>query len=269
MLRQPAVAGQFYPSDSRELASLVRKFSKQEETSILRRARACLVPHAGYAYSGHVAGAVFGRIQFPKKIVILGVRHFPQGADAAIVSGGAWRTPLGDAPVDAQLADKLRAECPALKEDSVAHANEHSLEVQLPFLQVLVPGFSFVPIALGTIDFEALQGIGQGIGRLIRASDEEVLLLATSDLNHYEEDVTTRRKDAKAIAQLEALDARGLYEVCHRHSISMCGLGPAIAMLTALVALGRKPAETVKYATSAEVSGDYGRVVGYAGMIFS
>jgi AmmeMemoRadiSam system protein B len=231
--------------------------------------KACLVPHAGYVYSGHVAGAVFARMALPKKILILGVRHFPRGEPVAILSNGAWRTPLGDAEIDASLAETLRRECRLLREDSVAHSAEHSLEVQLPFLQVLAPGFTFVPVALGTVRFEDLVSVGEAVARGLAAQTEDVLLVTTSDLNHYEDDAITRVKDRKAIDQLLALDARGLYDTCRKEEISMCGLGPSVAMLTALCAIGAKKAELVRYATSGDVSGDHDSVVGYAGMTFS
>lgn len=230
--------------------------------------KACLVPHAGYLYSGPVAGAVFARVKLPRKIIILGVRHFPRGEKGAILLSGAWRTPLGDAQIDGELAEALQGECALLREDGVAHAEEHSLEVQLPFLQVLEPEFTFVPVALGMVRFEDLVSVGEGIARVMSESKEEVLLLATSDLNHYEDDATTRVKDGKAIEKILALDGRGLYDTCRNEKISMCGLGPAVAMLTAMNALGANGAEVVKYATSADASGDRRAVVGYAGMIF-
>jgi AmmeMemoRadiSam system protein B len=212
---------------------------------------------------------VLARVELPQKLIILGVRHYPRGEEAAILSSGAWRTPLGDAPIDEALAEALRQACPLLHEDSVAHNGEHSLEVQVPFLQVLAPGFTFVPIALGTVRFESLVSVGEAIGRVLANSKQNVVLLTTSDLNHYEDDATTRIKDQKAIDKLLALNPRGLYDTCRNEEISMCGLGPAVAMLTALNALGVKKAELVKYATSADVSGDRDQVVGYAGMIFS
>ena len=268
MLRLPAVAGRFYPSDPKELTSLVRKYSQPDSQHAPMQVKACLVPHAGYMYSGHVAGAVLARVALPEKIIVLIVRHYTRGEPAASLSGGAWRTPLGDAPIDDALAGALSRECPLLREDSVAHSTEHSLEVQLPFLQVLAPAFSFVPVALGTVQFESLVSIGEGIARVLGNSKENVLLLTTSDLNHYEDDTTTRVKDHKAIDRLLALEARGLYDTCRNEEISMCGLGPAVAMLTALNSLGAKKAELVKYATSADVSGDRSQVVGYAGMLF-
>lgn len=268
MLRLPAVAGRFYPSNPSELTSLIRQYTKPEKQASPVKANACLVPHAAYLYSGHVAGAVFARITLPRKIVILGVRHFPRGQAAAILTSGAWRTPFGDALIDEAMARSIRAACPLLKEDSVAHSGEHSLEVQLPFLQVLVPEFTFVPVALGTIRYEELVSVGQGIGRVLARAGEDVLLLTTSDLNHYEDDAATREKDAKAIDRLLSLDALGLYDTCRNQDISMCGLGPAVAMLTALAALGATQADLVRYATSGDVSGDRSAVVGYAGIIF-
>jgi len=269
MLRLPAVAGRFYPSNSAELTALIRKYTVADAGHSPIPLRACLVPHAGYVYSGHVAGAVLARIALPRKIIILGVRHYPRGEPAAILSSGAWRTPLGDARIDEEFAEALKKACPLLQEDSVAHSMEHSLEVQLPFLQVLAPEFTFVPVALGTVQFESLVRVGEAIGSVLEAWKENVLLLTTSDLNHYEDDSTTRVKDRKAIEQLLALEPRGLYDTCRNEEISMCGLGPAVAMITALNALGVKESELVKYATSADVSGDRSAVVGYAGMIFS
>jgi MEMO1 family protein len=270
MLRLPAVAGRFYPANPNELASVVRRLSVPGDASSWEKfsVTACLVPHAGYMYSGAVAGEVFGRIALPKKIMILGVRHFPRGESAAVLTSGAWRTPLGDAPIDTELAMALRDACPRLREDAVAHSQEHSLEVQIPFLQVLAPGFSFVPVALGTVRFEDLVSVGEALARVLTAAKEPVLLLATSDLNHYEDDATTRVKDAKAVKKLLALDARGLFDVCREEKISMCGLGPAVATITALRVMGVTRGALVRYATSADVSGDTSSVVGYAGIVW-
>src|SRR5713226_8845870 len=161
MLRLPAVAARFYPSDPAEVTALIRKYTSSDPGQPPIPARACLVPHAGYVYSGHVAGAVLARIALPRKIIVLGVRHYPRGESAAILSSGAWRTPLGDARIDEELAEALKKACPVLSEDPVAHSAEHSLEVQLPFLQELVPEFSFVPVALGTARFESLIEVGE------------------------------------------------------------------------------------------------------------
>jgi hypothetical protein len=269
MLRLPAVSGRFYPSSPAELTALIRQYTKVDDANEPEHAKACLVPHAGYFYSGLVAGAVYARMAIPKKILILGVRHYPHGANAAILSSGAWRTPLGDVPIDEALAQALRAACPLLQEDGVAHSSEHSLEVQIPFLQVLQREFTFVPVALGSVRFEDLVIVGEAIGRVIAAASDEILLLTTSDLNHYENDATTRVKDRKAIDRILAVDARGLYDTCRNEAISMCGLGPTVAMLTALQSLGTLRQELVRYATSADVSGDLSSVVGYAGMLIA
>jgi AmmeMemoRadiSam system protein B len=166
------------------------------------------------------------------------------------------------------LATALKNECPILREDPVAHSTEHSLEVQLPFLQVLSPGFALIPIAIGTVRFDDLVALGEALARVL-AANPDVLLLATSDLNHYEDDATTRRKDQQALHEILAQNPRGLYDVCRNAAISICGLGPTVAMLTALRILGTTHAELVRYATSADVSGDTTSVVGYAGLIFS
>jgi AmmeMemoRadiSam system protein B len=267
MLRLPAVAGTFYPENPQKLTQQIEDLVRSENSREKIACRACLVPHAGYTYSGHVAAAVYRRAVLPKQIIILGVRHFPEGAEAAILSRSAWRTPLGDVPIDAELAAKISHACPLLREDSVAHEREHSLEVQLPFLQVLDPGFSFVPIALGTFRFDQLVAVGESLGKIL-AAGPDLLLLTTSDFNHYEDDATTRKKDRFAIEQILKLDPRGLFEVCRKEKISMCGLGPAVAMLTALKVTGSNQPELIKYATSAEITGDTSAVVGYAGMLF-
>jgi MEMO1 family protein len=268
MLRLPAVAGQFYPGNPKELSALVDQYTKEEKPQEKVKVRACLVPHAGYLYSGGVAGAVFARISLPKKILLLGVRHYPRGEPLAILSEGAWRTPLGDVPIETSLATQLKKECPTIREDSVAHSREHSLEVELPFLQVLSPGFSFVPVAIGTLRYEDLRETGEGVARVLEKTAEEILIVTSSDMNHYEDDETTRRKDGKAIECMLRLDAKALYEVCREGKISMCGLGPAVTMLTAMKRLGVGKAELVRHATSGDVSGNRDEVVGYAGMIF-
>ncbi len=246
MLRLPSVAGRFYPSDPDELTAVVRECARPVPGAPQIAAKACLVPHAGYMYSGVVAGAVFSRIAMPRRILILGVRHAARGQQVAILSSGAWRTPLGDASIDEGLAQSLRAACPLLREDGVAHSAEHSLEVQLPFLQVLAPEFVFVPVALGTARYEELVSVGKAVGRVLEASRGEVLLVTTSDMNHYEDDATTRVKDRKAIDRIVALDARGLYDTCRNEEISMCGLGPAVAMIIALRVMGAAGAELVR-----------------------
>jgi MEMO1 family protein len=266
MVRPAAVAGRFYPDQPEVLSRQIDSFCPPIG-EVRRRALACVVPHAGYMYSGHVAGSVFAKLELPSRFVLIGPRHFPRGAAQAILSEGAWETPFGLAQIDAALADELKRACGGLTEDDVAHRTEHALEVQLPFLQRLAGNFRFVPIALGTTDFTTLDCLGKAVGEVLSKQKEPVLIVASSDMNHYESDEITRRKDRLAIDQLLALDARGLYDVVRRENISMCGYGPAVCMLVAARLLGAKRAELVGYATSADVTGDKDSVVGYAGII--
>jgi hypothetical protein len=218
-------------------------------------------------YSGPVAGAVFRRLAKRDSYVILCPNHTGRGAPMAMMSSGQWQTPLGMVSVDPTLAKSLRQSCPLLLEDSAAHEDEHSLEVQLPFLQRTVGDFTFVPIASGVGGYAALETVGHGIGQALKGSSRSVMIVASSDMNHYEPDSITRVKDQKAIERMLALDPEGLYSVLRREEITMCGYGPAIAMLTAAKDLGAQHAELVKYATSADASGDRSAVVGYAGII--
>jgi AmmeMemoRadiSam system protein B len=272
MIRQPAVAGTFYPREPRELLARVEQFLGEARAENSADSAvdvfACLVPHAGYVYSGGVAGAVYARIKIPKRVVILGPRHRPGGANFAINSAGAWETPLGRATIDSELARALMAACPLLAEDEVAHRREHSLEVQLPFLQALSKEFQFVPIAIGTLNFDEIGDLGHALAKVISNSTEPVLIVASSDLNHYESEKITHVKDHQAIDQMLALNPRGLHDTVRREGITMCGCGPAVTALTAALDLGATRAELVRYATSADVLGDRDEVVGYAGMIF-
>jgi hypothetical protein len=219
-------------------------------------------------YSGHVAGAVFGRLPKRPTYIILCPNHTGRGAPLAIMSSGEWLTPLGRVPVDSALARLLRRSCHLLMEDAEAHEDEHSLEVQLPFLQRSVGEFKFVPIAIGVGGYSGLESLGHSIAQAVGPTGA-VMIIASSDMNHYEPDSLTRQKDRKAIDKILALDAPGLYEVLRHEDISMCGYGPTIAMLTAAKDLGAQGAELIKYATSADTSGDRDAVVGYAGIIVS
>jgi len=265
IIRHPAVAGRFYPSDPNILLSDVRSYLSPGAAPA--PALGCIVPHAGYMYSGPVAGAVYVQLQIPQRIIILCPNHTGIGRPLAIISDGVWKTPLGQVPVDTTLADALRKEFPPLTEDFEAHRNEHAIEAELPFLQSLRPDFTFVPIALGTGQFEILEKLGEDIANAIQAQAEKILIIASSDMNHYENDTVTRIKDHKALEQILALDPRGLFDVVMREEISMCGFGPAVAMLTATKRLGATSAELVKYGTSGDISGDREMVVGYAGII--
>ena len=264
-LRHPAVAGRFYPGDSDDLRAEARFYLAASDTPPVR-ALGCIVPHAGYMYSGHVAGAVFAHIEVPPRCVVLCPNHTGIGHALAMMASGAWQTPLGAAPIDEELGRSLKQRFPALHEDSTAHRAEHAAEVELPFLQLRQPELTFLPIALGTGQFETLEQLGKALADVIAAQSDSVLIVASSDMNHYESDTVTRAKDHRAIEKILTLDAAGLYEVVTQQDISMCGYGPAVVMLTAARQLGAKSAELIKYATSGDVSGDRDMVVGYAGV---
>jgi len=267
MIRPPAVAGRFYPDDPDLLRAAVDSFLQDDAPLKKIRARACVVPHAGYVYSGSVAGEVYKRIEIPPRVILIGPRHFPRGASLAIISKGAWQTPLGNVPVDSPLAEKILRAFPVLQEDAVAHGGEHSLEVQLPFLQRAVPSFAFVPIVIGPARWETLEALGEALASVISAEREPVMLIASSDMNHYESDSVTRMKDRRAIDPILALNGRQLFETVRDEKISMCGVAATSAVITAAHRLGATQGELVRYATSGEVNGDLAEVVGYAGIV--
>ena len=264
-IRHPAVAGRFYPRDRNTLLKDVQSYLSPRVATT--PALGCLVPHAGYIYSGAVAGTVYAQLDLPQRIIILCPNHTGKGRPLAIMSQGAWETPLGQAAIDSSLAEALKKRSPLLTEDADAHRNEHAIEVELPFLQARRPDFTFVPIALGTGQFDILEKLGEAVADTICGQAERILIIASSDMNHYENDAITRVKDHKAIEPMLALDARGLFDVVMREDISMCGFGPAVVMLTASKRLGATTAKLIKYATSGDVSGDREIVVGYAGIV--
>jgi AmmeMemoRadiSam system protein B len=264
MIRSAAVAGRFYPSDPRELAAEIDIYAPVDAEKL--PALGCVVPHAGYMYSGHVAGAVYSSLQIPSRCILLGPRHFPRGQPMAILTEGSWQTPFGEAPIDSELAAKLAHASPVLREDPVAHEREHSLEVQIPFLQRLVPDLRFVPVVLASDRYDALEQLGQSVAQVVSKQKDPVLVIASTDMNHYESDAITREKDRKAIDRILALDPRGLYDTVRKEGITMCGYAATVAMLVAMNQLGAKEAKLVRYATSGEVTGDRDEVVGYAGI---
>jgi len=264
-VRAPAVAGRFYPADPDSLLADVSSYLSPLEKPIA--ALGCIVPHAGYMYSAHVAGAVYARLDLPKCCIVMCPNHTGRGEPLSIMTRGSWQTPLGKIPIDEELATALSQAFPELEEDVEAHRSEHAVEVQLPFLQARQPHLRFVPIALGTSRYESLAGLGEAIARVVLEQKQRILIIASSDMNHYESDEVTRIKDHKAIERILALDPRGLYDTVMTEHISMCGFGPAVAMLTAANGLGATSTQLVKYATSGDISGDREMVVGYAGVM--
>lgn len=264
MLRRPTVAGQFYSDNPVALQKQVNSFLEVKESK--KRVLGVISPHAGYIYSGRVAGAVFSSVAIPDDIIILGPNHHGMGATFAIMKNGSWEMPNGTVPVNADLASFIIKHCPHVQDDYRAHVYEHSLEVQVPFLQALNRNVSIVPIAMSHAGWNILENTGVSLGKAIKEYGKDVLIVASSDMTHYESDKAARAKDKMAIERILALDPQGLLETVQKHDISMCGVIPATVMLVAAKTLGAKQAHLVKYATSGEVSGDYLQVVGYAGI---
>jgi len=265
MVRPPAVAGTFYPSSPIELARQIDEYLSKDAPKTV--ARGCVVPHAGYIYSGHVAGAVFSSLEIPARLILLGPRHYPRGDAMAILTEGSFAGPLGEARIDSSLAAELMRAFPRLREDPVAHESEHSLEVQIPFLQRIAGDFRFVPVVLAIDRYPVLEELGRAVAEVVAAQSEPVLVIASSDMNHYESDAATRVKDRRAIERILALDPRGLYDTVRHEGISMCGYAATVAMLVAVRELGATQARVVRYATSGDINGDRARVVGYAGIV--
>jgi MEMO1 family protein len=265
-VRAPVVAGSFYPGQAetlrRALDGLIPAARKE-------RALAAIAPHAGYAYSGRVAGAVYGRVEVPQDVVILCFNHHGAGRDFAVWPEGAWRTPLGDAPVNEDLACRIKQAFLPADFDESGHEDEHSGEVHVPFLQRLRPDVRIVPVALSVV--QASQSVAQllAFGRALAGVAWNFLVVASTDLNHYEDQKTTVQKDEAVIRAIEALDEKALIETIRTREVSMCGFAPTISAMAYAKAKGASKAVTVAHATSGEVSGDYDRVVGYVGMVIS
>lgn len=269
-IRPPAVAGTFYEGTPQRLKAQVDEcFAANAHPKTKQRFIGVVVPHAGLMYSGHVAAAAYLLADLPKRFVILCPNHTGAGHFAAINRQGAWRTPFGDVAIDTPLADALIARSKLLKQDDVAHAREHSLEVQLPFLQQLLGTFTFVPICLAAPRYAMCEEIGNAIADVVGAEKEPVGIIASSDLNHYEDQETTLRKDQLAIDEVLKLDPKELWRVVDEFDVSMCGFIPTTTMLIAAKKLGATRAELVKHATSGDINRDYSHVVGYAGILVS
>jgi hypothetical protein len=272
MIRQPAVAGLFYPAEPEALRREVEALAAAAGPAPAPGAAApvaVLVPHAGYVYSGRIAAVTYRAAPLPGRAVILCPNHTGRGAPIAVRDEGAWRTPLGDAPIDAALARDLARRCPAARSDAEAHRREHALEVQIPFLQVLVPGFRFVPVCVGTLHLPALLDLGRALAEAIAAAGGEALIVISSDFSHYIPAALAERQDRKAIDRVLALDPEGLHRVVLEDDISMCGVAPAVAGLEAARRLGAVSGRLVAYGNSGEASGDTRSVVGYAGIVLS
>lgn len=265
MIRNPVVAGQFYPGSPGELRSMIA--SMVDEKVVKEEVIGLLSPHAGYVYSGSVAGATVSRIQLKDTFVIMGPNHTGGGHPFSIMTEGMWKTPLGDVEIDSELGKRILASSEHLQEDHLAHVYEHSIEVQIPFLQYFKPDIRLVPIILSHAGGDVYREIGMAIASAIKELKREAVILASSDMTHYESQESAQQKDRLAIAAILGLNEDDLLEKIVQFSISMCGYAPAVALITAAKELGVSETELVGYQTSGDVTGDYSAVVGYAGII--
>lgn len=265
MERRPVVAGQFYPGSRSELESSLGRFI---DTDARRHHCVGIVaPHAGYVYSGRIAGLTYSQVEVPARVIILAPNHTTRGRMISLYPGDAWNTPLGRVPVDKQLNELLLEESDLIEEDEGAHAGEHSAEVQVPFLQYLRPDVRISVMVLATQNLELLQMLGLAVAGAVKSAGEDVLVVASSDMTHFENQRVANEQDRAAIARVEAMDPGGLLETVLSQGITMCGVAPVTATLVAALELGAKSATLTGYETSGDITGDMSSVVGYAGFL--
>ncbi len=265
MIRNPVVAGQFYPASASQLRAMIGDFVDEKVQK--EEAIGLLMPHAGYPYSGPVAGAAISRIKFKDTFVIMGPSHTGMGKPFSIMTEGVWKTPLGEVEIDSELAKQIVATSRNLQEDDRAHQQEHAVEVQIPFLQYFKLDIRIVPIILAYAPAAAYKEIGRDIARAIKELKREAVIIASGDMTHYEPQETAEKKDSQAIEAMLNLDEDELTRRFEELNISMCAHGPVVCLISAAKELGATGAELVRYQTSGDTTGDYAAVVGYAGII--
>ncbi len=265
MQRTPAVAGQFYPADAISLLRMLKQFCPRQGTT--EKVMGLMVPHAGYIYSGAIAGKVYDQVTIPNRVILLGPNHHGIGHPGAVYSKGDWTTPLGAITIDAPLAQELLSATPLLQADTTAHQLEHSLEVQVPFIQYLNHQSTLVPICLGHQSLDHLLKIATAIAAVISKNIDPILLIASTDMTHFESAESAARKDRIALQSVETVDAEGLFKNVVKQRISMCGFMPTVVLLKVAQLLGMTQSTIVVYGNSGDVTHDYNEVVAYAGAL--
>jgi hypothetical protein len=279
-IRRPSVAGAFYEGNAESLKTQIEgcflhDFGPREIPKVAeagpRKILGLICPHAGYMFSGPVAAQAYYRLALdgrPNIAVILGPNHTGHGSPLATMNEGIWRTPLGDVEVDDETANRIVHEARIVDIDESAHRFEHSIEVQLPFLQYLYgTEFKLVPICFLMQDFSSAREIGQAVAKAL--IDKNAVIIASSDMTHYEPQETAAKKDRLALEAVESMDESRFYSVIERYNISACGYGPIVALITAAKSLGAKEAKILSYKTSGDITGDYSGVVGYSAVCFT
>ena len=269
MLRSPAVAGQFYPGNEASLVKTLNDLIPDIQPEEKKEALAVISPHAGYIYSGGVAGETIGRVKVPENVIILGPNHTGYGATVALMDQGAWDMPMGEVPVNEELAAEIAGSSSQIQVDEVAHRFEHSLEVQVPFLQHMQKNLTIAPLVVSHVSYQTCVSVGNGLAEAIKKYGKPVLIVASTDMTHYESRESASSKDSMALERIKALDPEGLYNTVVGNRISMCGIMPTTVTLIAALALGAKKAELIRYTDSGEASGDTSKVVGYAGLVIT
>lgn len=267
MKRTPAVAGQFYPGSSAALSQTIQHLSPHPSCDNKQKAKAIVSPHAGYIYSGGVAAETFDRVKIPENVIVIGPNHHGAGAKLAVYPSGSWELPFGEVPINENIGAEL-ATGSIFAQDTVAHMREHSLEVQVPFIQHCSSGpTSIVPICVSYISYDDCQKAGEKLAQVIAEHDGDILMVASTDMSHYESRQEATRKDNMAIKHMLDFDPAGLYQTVIGNRISMCGVIPTTITLIAAKQLGATSVELVRYTDSGEASGNTSQVVGYAGLV--
>jgi len=267
MNRKPAVAGQFYPGNALDLARETQKYTSKKTPHSSQPTILAMVPHAGYVYSGAIAGGTIARANLAETVVLLGPNHTGIGDLVALWPDGTWLFPGGALEVDEPLAAAILAAIPGITSDYTAHLGEHSLEVQLPLPHAKSPKTRIVPICIADPHPGSLLAMGSALASVIARAQKPVSIVVSSDMSHFISAQQAKKQDRLAIDQILALSPQGLFQTVRDHAISMCGIFPMTVGLQAACTLGATKASEICYATSGDVSQDYDNVVGYAGII--
>ncbi len=267
-MRQPAVADRFYPGSPAALSRTIADLSPTGKNTPKTKALAVVAPHAGYVYSGALAAETFAGVEIPETVIILGPNHQGRGAPVSL-STETWDMPFGPVPPDLEFAERVTAASSHIKIDETAHQFEHSLEVQVPFLQLHQKNLHLVPLVLSHLAYPLCEEIAAALARTIKESNKDILLVASSDMSHYEPRRISEKKDRSALTCIEQLDPLALYRTVHDNRISMCGVIPVVIAILAAKACGAEQATLVGYTDSGYTSGDTDQVVGYAGVIIN